>query len=143
MFRACGDATRNLSSTQALLTNAFHLHPVAPPFATLQGLQQRDAKQRAQLDELAQSLADAQIELACFRALQARELRAAPDRAAAARALVASQREREAELQARFRALTQRRDDLLEALRADARQQRAAAKGPGHSQQTPAAVAAG
>jgi pre-mRNA-splicing factor CDC5/CEF1 len=89
----------------------------------VQGLQQRDEKQRAQVEELAQAAADAEIELACFRSLQGRELRAAPERAAATREMVAAQRGREAELQARFRALQQERDDLLEALRAAARRQ--------------------
>ncbi|KAI8463793.1 MAG: hypothetical protein J3K34DRAFT_135029 [Monoraphidium minutum] len=95
------------------------------------GLQQRDAKQRSLVDELAQALADARAELACFSALQARELRAAPDRAAAGRALVAAQREREAELQARYRELGARRDELLEALRGGARAAAAAAAAGG------------
>ncbi|GBF97104.1 hypothetical protein Rsub_10115 [Raphidocelis subcapitata] len=90
------------------------------------GLQQRDAKQRASLEELAQGLADAAVELACFRALQQREERAAPERAEAMRGLVAAQRAREGELQARYRALTAARDDALEALRAAARQQQRA-----------------
>lgn len=91
--------------------------------STPQGLQQRDAKQRSQLDELSQSLSDAQVELACFKALQEREQRAAPERAEALKALLAAQRERELEVQQRFKALKSERDDLLEELRAGARGQ--------------------
>ncbi|KIY93088.1 hypothetical protein MNEG_14876, partial [Monoraphidium neglectum] len=104
------------------------------------GLQQRDAKQRSQAESLAQSLQDAATELACFRGLQARELAAAPARAAAARALVAAQRAREGELQGRYRGLAAARDDLLERLRGAARAERA--QGQQQAQQRRAAAAA-
>lgn len=88
-----------------------------------QGLQQRDAKQRADAEDVAQALTDAGIELACFSALQAREARAAPERAEQMRGLLAAQREREAALQARFKELSDLRGDLLEALRSSVREQ--------------------
>jgi hypothetical protein len=121
------------ADTYTTLTNPT---PLAPAPA-LQGLQQRDAKQRAAAEELAQSLADAQIELACFKALQARESAAIPQRADAMRALVAAQKAREGELQERFKELGRARDDALEALRAAAR----AAAGQQQQQQQARAAA--
>ncbi|KAI8462344.1 MAG: pre-mRNA splicing factor component-domain-containing protein [Monoraphidium minutum] len=96
------------------------------------GLQQRDAKQRSLVDELAQALADARGGArVLLRAAGARAGAPRPTRAAAGRALVAAQREREAELQARYRELGARRDELLEALRGGARAAAAAAAAGG------------
>lgn len=68
-------------------------------------------------------VADAQIELACFQALQQQEQLSAPDRIERMRLLLQGQRDREEELQQRFKQLGQQRDDLREALDAALQQQ--------------------
>lgn len=61
-------------------------------------------------------VAEAQIEYTCFQALQEQEQLAAPDRIERMKLLVQGEREREAELQQRYRQLCQQRDDLREEL---------------------------
>ncbi len=80
------------------------------------GLSARDAKLREQLAELAESAGTAGVELACFRALAEAERRSAPERMEALMAAVDRQREREGELQQRYKLLSRERDDLREAL---------------------------
>ncbi len=69
------------------------------------GLQQRDVALRAKLTDLAEQLESAKIELACYQALKERELRAAPERIEKALDLVQAQRQREADLQEKYKAL--------------------------------------
>lgn len=57
-----------------------------------------------------------QIELTCFQALQQHEQLVMPDRIERMKQLVSEQREREVELQQRYRDLGQQRDDLKERL---------------------------
>jgi len=61
-------------------------------------------------------VAEAQIEYNCFQALQQQELLAAPDRIERMRLLVKGQRQREAELQQRYKQLCQQREDMREEL---------------------------
>ncbi|KAF6264690.1 pre-mRNA splicing factor component-domain-containing protein [Scenedesmus sp. NREL 46B-D3] len=80
------------------------------------GLQQRHAKLTGQLDEVAQQVHDAQIELTAFQALQQQEQLTAPDRIERLKLLLQGQRDREVALQQQFRQLGQQRDDLREQL---------------------------
>ena len=59
---------------------------------------------------------EAQVEYTCFQALQQQEVLAAPDRIERMKLLVAGQRQREAELQQRYKQLCQQRDDMREQL---------------------------
>jgi pre-mRNA-splicing factor CDC5/CEF1 len=61
-------------------------------------------------------VSEAQVEYTCFQALQQQELLAAPDRIERMRLLVQGQREREAELQQRYKQMCQQREDLREEL---------------------------
>jgi pre-mRNA-splicing factor CDC5/CEF1 len=76
------------------------------------GLQQRDKALRGKLAEMAEQLEAAHIELTCFRALKQRELRAAPDRIEKALELLGEQKQREGDLQERYKALTRERADI-------------------------------
>eukprot|EP00878_Enallax_costatus_P014008 GHUV01014649.1.p1 GENE.GHUV01014649.1~~GHUV01014649.1.p1 ORF type:complete len:761 (+),score=332.12 GHUV01014649.1:659-2941(+) len=80
------------------------------------GLQQRDTKLRTQLEEVAQQVESAEIELACFQALQQHEQLVMPDRIERMKLLVQGQHDREVQLQQRFRSLGQQRDDSKEQL---------------------------
>lgn len=68
-------------------------------------------------------VAEAQIEYNCFQALQQQELLAAPDRIERMRLLVKGQRQREAELQQRYKQLCQQREDMREELAQQQQQQ--------------------
>lgn len=57
-------------------------------------------------------MSEAQVEYTCFQALQQQELLAAPDRIERMRLLLQGQRERETELQQRYKQLCQQRDDM-------------------------------
>eukprot|EP00955_Chlamydomonas_euryale_P051843 354986-Chlamydomonas_euryale.AAC.1 len=87
------------------------------------GLVKRDAAGRAMLSELSEQVAAARIELECFRALQAREVVAAPERIEAALALTEQQREREAVLQERYKGLNRELRGLSAAASAAAKPQ--------------------
>lgn len=80
------------------------------------GLQQRDTTMRARISELAEQLQSTQMELECFQSLKERELRAAPDRIEKAQELVLQQRQREIDLQARYKALSLEREEVLAAM---------------------------
>lgn len=67
----------------------------------------------------------AQTELACFQALQEHEQLVMPDRIERMKLLVAEQREREEQLQQRYRSLGQQRDDLREQVAELQKQQQA------------------
>jgi hypothetical protein len=71
-------------------------------------------------------VADAQIELTCFQALQQQELVCTPDRIERMRLLLQGQVEREEALQQRYKAACAQRDDLREALEGAPKQQAAA-----------------
>jgi hypothetical protein len=86
-------------------------------------------------------VSDAAVELSCFQALQQQEQLSAPDRIERMRDLLQAQREREAALQQRFKALSEQRDDMREALAAAQAAQQQAREGPGEA--TAAAVAGG
>jgi hypothetical protein len=60
------------------------------------------------------------VELECYKTLQEQEQRAAPQRIEAVRELLDRQRQREGQLQERYRALQLQRDDLVEALNSTA-----------------------
>ncbi|GAX75409.1 hypothetical protein CEUSTIGMA_g2853.t1 [Chlamydomonas eustigma] len=76
------------------------------------GLQQRDTGLRSKLVELAEQLQSATIELTCFKTLKERELRAAPDRIEAMLDLVQEQRQREVDLQEKYKILSRERYQL-------------------------------
>lgn len=78
----------------------------------LAGLQNRDAAVRQRADALWSEVADAAVELECFGALHAQEQRAAPQRIEAAAAALAAARQREADLQERYKLLRRQRDEL-------------------------------
>ncbi|WIA33069.1 hypothetical protein OEZ86_006225 [Tetradesmus obliquus] len=88
------------------------------------GLQTRHGKLTGQLEEVAQQVHDAQIELTAFQALQQQEQLVAPDRIERLKLLLQGQRDREVALQQQFRQLGQQRDDLREALQAAQQQQK-------------------
>lgn len=82
------------------------------------GLVSRQDKLRKEAEEAWQKLREATTELECFRALHENEQRSAPDRIEALQALVAAQSQKEQDLQERFKALAEEREDLRRALQA-------------------------
>lgn len=112
-IRAEFEAVRSLMEKEAV--RAHKLEKKAN--VVIQGLQQRDVKLASQVADMAEQLQNAKIELVCFQALRAQEVRSAPERLERLHAAADEQQRRESDLQDKYKLLTQQRGDLLDQLR--------------------------
>lgn len=84
------------------------------------GLQQKNSERREEVDNDWNQVQAAEIELQCFQELHQRELRVAPERIEQLQQLLEGQKEREQQLQERFKMLTREKAQLAATLQAAA-----------------------